>query len=117
MSEITLRRRPCPAALPREDDVGGAFRRRKIDGAIARGAEIEAIEERLAPADHDRRHGEVDLVDVSGLDALPHRRAAPPPILVSFAPAAGRAWCRALSMPSLTEWKVVPPSISIGGRW
>jgi hypothetical protein len=40
----------------------------------------------------------------------------PPPRRTSFVPAAAFARSRADSMPSVTKWKVVPPSISIGFR-
>ena len=34
---------------------------------------------------------------------------APPEILMSFRPATSRAWRKALSIPSLTKWNVMPP--------
>ncbi len=45
--------------------------------------------------------------------------AAPPPSRTSLSPAASNARSSAASMPSVTKWNVVPPSIGIGarGRW
>ena len=40
----------------------------------------------------------------------------PPPIFTSRSPAAALAWASATSIPSVTKWKVVPPSITIGAR-
>src|SRR5271154_1674189 len=40
----------------------------------------------------------------------------PPPIFTSRSPAAALAWASAASIPSVTKWKVVPPSITIGAR-
>ena len=43
--------------------------------------------------------------------------ACPPPaIATSFSPAAAVACSSAVSIPSVTKWKVVPPSISSGSR-
>ena len=43
--------------------------------------------------------------------------ALPPPwIWTSLSPAASRAWSIADSIPSVTKWNVVPPSISSGSR-
>ena len=42
--------------------------------------------------------------------------AAPPAIEMSPSPAASRACAKADSMPSVTKWNVVPPSISTGSR-
>jgi hypothetical protein len=41
---------------------------------------------------------------------------APPPMRMSLPPAASRACRRALSIPSLTKWNVVPPGRSHGSR-
>jgi hypothetical protein len=38
--------------------------------------------------------------------------SAPPEILTFLSPAAAFAYCRALSMPSVTKVKVVPPSLT-----
>src|SRR6202790_720075 len=40
----------------------------------------------------------------------------PPPIFTFRSPAAALAWASAASIPSVTKWKVVPPSITIGAR-
>src|SRR4029079_10865344 len=41
----------------------------------------------------------------------------PPAMRTSRSPAASRAWSSALSMPSLTKWKMVPPGRSQGSRF
>jgi hypothetical protein len=41
---------------------------------------------------------------------------APPAIAISLSPATSRACFKAVSMPSVTKLKVVPPSIGIGLR-
>src|SRR5689334_10244558 len=46
------------------------------------------------------------------------RIVAPPPAMrTSRLPAAARAWSSAVSMPSLTKWKVVPPARFHGSRF
>ena len=65
-----------------------------LDDAEAERRKVDAGEHRLALSEHDRRQGEVQLIDQAG----------------------DLACSSAASIPSVTKMKVVPPSISIGSR-
>ena len=64
----------------------------------------------------DRRDREVHLVDQPGAQVLADGRDAAAEADVLARAAASRARSSAASMPSVTKWKVVPPSIASGAR-
>src|SRR5687768_10361726 len=65
-----------------------------------------------------RTTGAMEMVNSFTSPALRYcwMRLAPPPIRMSRSPAAVLARARALSMPSLMKWKVVPPGRCHGAR-
>ena len=101
--------------LAREHQMRRRIRRGALDDTKAQLAQVQAGEERFPLAQHDWRKGQVHLVDQPGPQILPGR-VHPPPIFTSLSPAAARACLSADSMPSVTKWKVVPPSSSIDAR-
>jgi hypothetical protein len=100
----------CPAVL----EVGDA---RGLDRAdlFEAGTRGRLAEEPRAGAEQDRDDVDPHLIDEAGSDVLLDRLRAAADRDVLF-PAAAVACSRADSIPSLTKWKVVPPSISSGSR-
>src|SRR5262249_54047685 len=74
-SKRRRRAMPCSksASLLGKDDMRGALGRRMLDSPISQRAEIEAVEERFPLAERDRRLGEVEFIDMAGLNILPYR--------------------------------------------
>ena len=71
--------------------------------------QVKVVKQMLAAPEQDGRDREMHLIDEPGAQILANGRdaAAEPHIL---------AFRRAASMPSVTKWKTVPPSIVIGAR-
>src|SRR5437868_5386081 len=82
---------------PRRGDVAGHL--------VAQRLEVEARQQRLARAQHDRRDHQVQLVDQARRQVLAHGRGA-----------AALARSSAAVTPSVTKWKLLPPSISNDSR-
>lgn len=93
----------------------GEWRALTTRAGVADGRKIYTVEESLTGAEQDRRYGDVHLVDqpvakilLNDVDAAAHSHV--------LAPAASRARSSATTGPSVTKWKVVPPSMTSGAR-
>ena len=91
----------------------GAVDRRGSARARSRAAEV--VEQAGAPAEHEGHDGDLELVDQARRQVLlGDARAAAD--RTSWSPATSFACSSADSIPSVTKWNVVPPSISTGSR-
>ncbi len=101
--------------LLRQDDMGGVVRGGVLRALVAEAHRIDAGEEVLAPAQKHGGDHEVDLVDQPGGEVLAYggNSSAESDVLAlsRLLRALSAAW-----MPSVTKWKVVPPSIVMGAR-
>ena len=75
----------------------------------------EVVEETSTVAEQHRNDVELKFVQQSRCQVLPSDVGAAPS-LTSLPPAASFACSSADSIPSVTKWNVVPPSISTGSR-
>ena len=85
------------------------------DGLELQAREPEVVEEPLAAAQQHRDDVELKFVHQTGSEILPGDVGAAPK-QTSLPPAACLACTSADSIPSVTKWKVAPPSISRGSR-
>src|SRR5262245_16366035 len=63
-------------SLALENDVRRVLRCFVLRAAVAEGSQVEVREQVLAPAEHDRRDGDVHLVDEARLEVLADRAHA-----------------------------------------
>ena len=92
------------------DEAGGS------GGDLLQPQRRDAVEDPCAGAERERRDVQAELVEQSGGEVLVDRRGAAGDSDVAVAGTA-LACSSAASMPSVTKWNVVPPSISSGSRW
>ena len=103
------------ATLVPQDGMRGLLRRHELNALVSQRPQINPFEEPFSPAEQNRRDGKVQFINQALTQVLPDgvRPTADPHVLsrCRFACAVER-----LGNASVMKWKVVPPSISMGGR-
>lgn len=95
--------------------MGRAFAEHMFGDAKTERRQVYAGEQVFALSQHDGRNREMHLVDQAGLQILPHGRDAAADAHVASAGRRPRL-SSAAPIPSVTKWKTVPPSMTIGAR-
>src|SRR5260370_38783568 len=90
-------------------------RMNRLDDVHRDPARADPVEQAQPIAEENWRQRDGELIDQAGVEVL-RTTCAPPAIRMSLPRAASRACCKALAIPSLTKWNLVPPSRSQGPR-